>query len=117
MAAFHAGIPLEDAEFVQFHPSGLYRQGILFSEAARSEGGYLSTEKANASWRYTLRRVWNWHRVISYRAPEQSEIDAGRGLNGEDCYIKLDLRHLGEKAANHGAVAADQAVGNRFHWR
>ena len=41
MAAYRAGVPLEDAEFVQYHPSGLYRQGILFSEAARGEGGYL----------------------------------------------------------------------------
>ena len=45
IAAFHAGVPLEDTEFVQFHPSGLWRQGILFSEAARGEGGFLLNGK------------------------------------------------------------------------
>jgi succinate dehydrogenase / fumarate reductase flavoprotein subunit len=53
MAAFRAGIPIEDAEFVQFHPSGLYRQGILFSEAARGE-------RATGLWNSTLLPAWNW---------------------------------------------------------
>ena len=39
--AFQAGIPLEDMEFIQFHPTGLYPLGILISEAARGEGGFL----------------------------------------------------------------------------
>jgi len=95
IAAFRAGIPLEDSEFVQFHPSGLYRQGILFSEAARGEGGYLLNGKGERFMeQYAPSRMELAPRDIVARA-EQSEIDAGRGVNGED-FIHLDLRHLGE---------------------
>lgn len=95
MAAFRAGIPIEDAEFVQFHPSGLYRQGILFSEAARGEGGYLLNGKGDRFMeQYAPSRMELAPRDIVSRA-EQSEIDAGRGVNGKD-FIHLDLRHLGE---------------------
>jgi succinate dehydrogenase / fumarate reductase, flavoprotein subunit len=99
MAAFNSGIPLEDAEFVQFHPSGLYRQGILFSEAARSEGGYLINGNGERFMeKYAPSRMELAPRDIVSRA-EQSEIDEGRGINGKD-YIYLDLRHLGEKKIN-----------------
>jgi len=95
MAAFRAGIPVEDPEFVQFHPSGLYRQGILFSEAARGEGAYLLNGKGDRFMeQYAPSRMELAPRDIVSRA-EQSEIDAGRGINGQD-YIFLDLRHLGE---------------------
>jgi len=95
LAAFNSGIPLEDAEFVQFHPSGLYRQGILFSEAARGEGGYLLNGLGERFMeKYAPERMELAPRDIVARA-EQSEIDAGRGVNGED-FIHLDLRHLGE---------------------
>jgi succinate dehydrogenase/fumarate reductase flavoprotein subunit len=95
MAAFDVGLPLEDPEFVQFHPSGLYRQGILFSEAARGEGGYLLNGKGERFMeKYAPSRMELAPRDIVARA-EQSEINAGRGVNGEDC-IHLDLRHLGE---------------------
>ncbi|GJL80028.1 MAG: succinate dehydrogenase flavoprotein subunit [Nitrospinaceae bacterium] len=95
MAAFRAGIPIEDAEFVQFHPSGLYRQGILFSEAARGEGGYLLNGKGDRFMeQYAPSRMELAPRDIVSRA-EQSEIDAGRGVDGKD-FIHLDLRHLGE---------------------
>lgn len=99
IAAFNSGIPLEDAEFVQFHPSGLYRQGILFSEAARAEGGYLINGNGERFMeKYAPSRMELAPRDIVSRA-EQSEIDEGRGINGED-YIYLDLRHLGEKKIN-----------------
>ncbi len=95
ISAFNAGIPLEDPEFVQFHPSGLYRQGILFSEAARGEGGYLLNGAGDRFMEeYAPSRMELAPRDIVARA-EQSEIDAGRGVNGEG-YINLDLRHLGE---------------------
>ena len=95
MAAFEGGIPIEDPEFVQFRPSGLYRQGILFSEAARGEGGYLLNGEGKRFMEdYAPSRMELAPRDIVARA-EQSEMDAGRGVNGEDC-IHLDLRHLGE---------------------
>ncbi|MFQ5716809.1 MAG: FAD-binding protein [Nitrospinales bacterium] len=96
VAALKAGVPLEDAEFVQFHPSGLYRQGILFSEAARGEGGTLiNREGERFMEKYAPSRMELAPRDIVARA-EQSEIDAGRGIDGED-YVYLDLRHLGEQ--------------------
>jgi succinate dehydrogenase/fumarate reductase flavoprotein subunit len=95
MAAYNAGLPLEDAEFVQYHPSGLYRQGILFSEAARGEGGYLLNGKGERFMeKYAPSRMELAPRDIVARA-EQSEIDAGLGVNGKDI-IHLDLRHLGQ---------------------
>lgn len=95
MAAFDVGLPLEDAEFVQFHPSGLYRQGILFSEAARGEGGYLLNGKGERFMeKYAPSRMELAPRDIVARA-EQSEINAGRGVDGKDI-IHLDLRHLGK---------------------
>lgn len=95
MAAYNAGLPLEDAEFVQYHPSGLYRQGILFSEAARGEGGYLLNGKGERFMeKYAPSRMELAPRDIVARA-EQSEIDAGLGVDGKDI-IHLDLRHLGK---------------------
>ena len=95
MAAYNAGLPLEDAEFVQYHPSGLYRQGILFSEAARGEGGYLLNGKGERFMeKYAPSRMELAPRDIVARA-EQSEIDAGLGVDGKDI-INLDLRHLGK---------------------
>jgi succinate dehydrogenase/fumarate reductase flavoprotein subunit len=99
IAAYDAGIPLEDSEFVQFHPSGLFRQGILFSEAARGEGGYLTNGKGERFMeQYAPSRMELAPRDIVARA-EQSELDAGRGGGGKgpgEGFINLDLRHLGE---------------------
>jgi succinate dehydrogenase / fumarate reductase, flavoprotein subunit len=96
MAALDVGIPMEDPEFVQFHPSGLYRQGILFSEAARGEGAYLlNGEGKRFMETYAPSRMELAPRDIVARA-EQSEMDAGRGIDGKDM-IHLDLRHLGKE--------------------
>ncbi len=99
IAAFEAGLPIEDAEFVQFHPSGLFRQGILFSEAARGEGGYLTNGAGERFMeKYAPSRMELAPRDIVARA-EQSEIDAGRAGGGKgpgEGFINLDLRHLGE---------------------
>ena len=47
---FRRGLPLEDIEFFQFHPTGVYKMGILLSEAVRGEGGILLNREASASW-------------------------------------------------------------------
>jgi len=89
-------LPLEDMEFVQFHPTGLWKHGILVSEAARGEGGYLINDKGERFMeRYAKAKMELAPRDVVSRA-EQSEIDEGRGIEGQD-RINLDLRHLGRE--------------------
>jgi len=89
-----AGLPLEDMEFVQFHPTGLFRHGILLSEAARGEGGYLLNGKGDRFMSaYAKEKMELAPRDLVSRA-EQTEINEGRGVDGRD-YVLLDLRHLG----------------------
>ncbi len=91
-----AGLPVEDLEFVQFHPTGLYRQGILITEGARGEGGYLINDKGERFMeRYAPERMELAPRDVVARA-EETEIREGRGIGGKD-YVYLDLRHLGKE--------------------
>lgn len=88
------GLPIEDLEFVQFHPTGLYRLGILVTEGARGEGGYLLNGKGERFMKnYAPEKMELAPRDVVARA-EQTEINEGRGIDGKD-YIYLDLRHLG----------------------
>ena len=92
-----AGLPLEDMEFVQFHPTGLYLQGILVSEAARGEGGYLTNDKGERFMeRYAPDKMELAPRDLVSRSI-QTEINEGRGIGGGK-YVHCDLRHLGEEA-------------------
>ncbi len=96
VAAYRAGLPLEDMEFVQFHPTGLYQQGILVSEAARGDGGYLINGKGERFMeKYAPSVMELAPRDIVSRA-EQTEINEGRGIDGKD-YVYIDLRHLGKE--------------------
>jgi succinate dehydrogenase / fumarate reductase flavoprotein subunit len=91
-----AGLPLEDMEFVQFHPTGLYKHGILLSEAARGEGAYIVNDKGERFMKaYAAAKMELAPRDIVSRS-EQTEINEGRGIGGKD-YVYLDLRHLGRK--------------------
>lgn len=90
------GLPLEDMEFVQFHPTGLYRHGILLSEAARGEGAHILNHSGERFMeRYAPGKMELAPRDVVSRA-EQREIDEGRGVDGKD-YVYLDLRHLGKE--------------------
>jgi succinate dehydrogenase / fumarate reductase flavoprotein subunit len=88
---YRRGVPLEDLEFFQFHPTGIYRMGILLSEAARGEGGVLVNDKGERFMeRYapTIKDLAS--RDVCSRAIYQ-EIKAGRGIGGKD-YVYLDIR-------------------------
>lgn len=94
--AFNAGIPLMDMEFMQFHPTGLARLGILVSEAARGEGGIVRNNEGEAfAARYAPTMKDLAPRDMMSRFIFQ-EIKEGRGINGED-YVLLDLTHLSKE--------------------
>jgi succinate dehydrogenase / fumarate reductase, flavoprotein subunit len=90
------GLPLEDMEFVQFHPTGLYKHGILLSEAARGEGAHITNDKGERFMsNYAPSKMELAPRDVVSRA-EQSEINEGRGIGGQD-YVYLDLRPIGRE--------------------
>jgi len=100
MAAL-AGVPLEDMEFVQFHPTGLYPVGVLVSEAVRGEGAYLlNVQGQRFMAHYAPKQMELAPRDITSRAIAR-EIAAGRGINPSGHpgapFVHLDLRHLGRE--------------------
>jgi succinate dehydrogenase / fumarate reductase flavoprotein subunit len=93
--AYRHGIPLEDMEFYQFHPTGLYGLGILLSEAARGEGGtLLNAEGERFMSRYAPKLMELAPRDMVSRAI-YLEIRDGRGAGPKKDYVYLDVRHLG----------------------
>ncbi len=91
--AYHAGVPLKDLEFVQFHPTSLFGKNILITEGARGEGGYLVNNQGKRFLEdYAPTAMELAPRDIVARAI-QTEIDKGNGFEGE--YVHLDLRHIG----------------------
>ncbi len=93
---FDSGVPLEDMEFFQFHPTGLYGLGILITEGARGEGGVLINDRGE-------RFMERYAPTIKDLAPRDmvsramlTEIREGRGINGKD-YLYLDLRGVDKK--------------------
>ncbi len=90
--ALHAGVPLKDMEFMQFHPTTLYPSGILLTEGCRGEGAYLINKDGERFMKkYAPNALELASRDVVSRS-EQTEIDAGRGINGS---VMLDMRHLG----------------------
>ena len=90
--ALRLGLPLKDMEFMQFHPTTLYPTGILLTEGCRGEGAYLINSEGERFMKtYAPNAMELASRDVVSRA-EQTEIDAGRGINGS---VMLDMRHLG----------------------
>ena len=94
--AYRAGIPLKDMEFVQFHPTGLRKSGLLVTEGARGEGGYLVNSLGERFMsRYAPEKMELGPRDLVSRSLE-TEILEGRGFDSPaGKYLHLDLRHLG----------------------
>jgi succinate dehydrogenase / fumarate reductase, flavoprotein subunit len=91
---YRRGIPMEDMEFFQFHPTGIYKLGILLSEAARGEGGILRN-------RDNERFMERYAPTVKDLAPRDmvsrailTEIKEGRGIGPDADYVHLDLTHL-----------------------
>ncbi|HLI87590.1 MAG TPA: succinate dehydrogenase flavoprotein subunit [Ktedonobacteraceae bacterium] len=97
--AYRRGIPLEDMEMYQFHPTGLYKVGVLLSEGARGEGAKLLNGKGE----YFMERYMPTLKDLAPRDIVSrcmlQEIHEGRGIDGKD-YVYLDLRHLGAEVIN-----------------
>ena len=89
-----AGLPLQDMEFVQFHPTGIYGHGTLISEGVRGEGGYLVNSKGE---RFMERYAPNAKDLASRDVVSRSmsiEINEGRGVGEEQDHVHLHLSHL-----------------------
>jgi succinate dehydrogenase / fumarate reductase, flavoprotein subunit len=95
-----AGLPLQDMEFVQFHPTGIYGAGCLITEGARGEGGYVTNSRGE---RFMERYAPNAKDLASRDVVSRAmtiEIREGRGVGGEADHIHLHLEHLGPSVIN-----------------
>jgi len=96
---YRRGLPIEDMEFYQFHPTGMYKLGFLLSEAMRGEGGFLvNGEGERFMDRYAPTMKDLASRDVVSRSIYQ-EIAEGRGIDGKD-FVHLDVRHLGAEVLN-----------------
>lgn len=98
--ALRAGLPLQDMEFWQFHPTGIYGAGVLITEGSRGEGGYLINKDGE---RY-MERYAPHLKDLSCRdvvaRSSMMEIREGRGVGAKGEYVLLKLDHLGEDVIN-----------------
>ena len=99
--AARAGVPLQDMEFYQFHPTGLYGAGVLITEGVRGEGGYLLNKDGE---RFMERYAPNAKDLASRDVVARAmttEIKEGRGCGPDADHVMLKLDHLGPEVINH----------------
>ena len=95
-----AGLPMQDMEFVQFHPTGIYGAGCLITEGVRGEGGILRNSNGE---RFMERYAPHYKDLASRDVVSRSmtiEIREGRGVGEHKDHILLDLTHLGPEVIN-----------------
>jgi succinate dehydrogenase / fumarate reductase flavoprotein subunit len=113
--AYRAGLALKDMEFVQFHPTGILPSGILITEGARGEGGYLINNRGERFMqKYAPGKLELAPRDVVSRSMIK-EIQEGRGFKhetGVDC-LKLDLTHLGAERIKE-VLAGIREIGIKF---
>jgi succinate dehydrogenase / fumarate reductase, flavoprotein subunit len=113
--AYRAGIAMKDMEFVQFHPTGILPSGILITEGARGEGGYLiNNQNERFMKKYAPEKIELAPRDVVSRSMIR-EIQEGKGFkheSGYDC-LKLDLTHLGDEKIKE-RLAGIREIGIKF---
>tara|TARA_Y100000590_G_scaffold23808_1_gene27194 strand:+ start:1653 stop:3428 length:1776 start_codon:yes stop_codon:yes gene_type:complete len=113
--ALRAGLPLQDMEFVQFHPTGLYGIGCLISEAVRGEGGYLVNSKGE---RFMEKYAPKAKDLASRDVVSRSmaiEINEGRGLGENKDHIHLHINHIDPKIIESRLPGISESVETFVH--
>ena len=94
--ALREGIPLQDMEFIQFHPTGFHGLGVLVTEAARGQGGILRNDSGEPFMEHYAPTIKDLAPRDMVSRAIVTEIKEGRGIGGED-YVHLDLTQIGKE--------------------
>lgn len=94
---FESGLPLQDMEFVQFHPTGIHKKGFLITEAARGEGGNLLNSQGERFMKNYAPKMMELASRDLISQAMATEIHQGRGIGEDKNFLHLDLRHISDE--------------------